>query len=534
MIDSYTIQLLVPEATLVTAAVVVFMAGAFASGRTIPAAISLLGLLLTAIVLYRQDMNLGVLAGAEVEGSGPLIVDVFGHTARWGVVLLGFLFVVLSSGRSAVDQSAEYLGSLLVILAGLMIVATTSELVLMFLGLEMISIPTYVLLYLGRRGAAGQESTVKYFFLSILSSAILLYGFSFLYGSAGSTSLADLQTVLSRAAGSETGLISATGLGLLLVFAGLGFRITAVPFHFYAPDVYQGTSHTNAGLLSTLPKIAGLLALVRIAAACMPEMQHLGWKLSIMLAALTMTLGNVVALWQDNLRRMLAYSSIAHGGYMLIGLAVAFATAGAADQPTLDGIGTVIFYMLVYALATIGTFAALSYLSRRGQPIDEIDELAGLNQTHVVTALAIAVFMFSLTGIPPLAGFWGKFALFMAALDVDAGGSLGGELRPWFVGLAVLAVLNAAISAAYYLRVVAAMYFRPAVGELRAEGGMGAYAVMLLCALATIGAGLRAGPLLQGSDMAGRSAMVPPESSLTDAADMVPLRSASVAGADRQ
>jgi NADH-quinone oxidoreductase subunit N len=199
----------------------------------------------------------------------------------------------------------------------------------------------------------------------------------------------------------------------------------------------------------------------------MPGIEVVAWKLALAVSVLTMTLGNVVALWQSNLRRLLAYSSIAHAGYMLIGVSVGMAqlalspVAAPLASAGVNGLGTALFYLAMYALATLGTFAALAYLGSRRRPIDDVDALAGLGQTHPLAAAAIAVFMFSLAGLPPLAGFWGKFALFSGAIDLGA--PVAGEqseVQPWFLALAIIGVANAAIAAAYYLRVVATMYFR--------------------------------------------------------------------------
>ncbi len=377
---------------------------------------------------------------------------------------------------------------------------------LLFLGLELISIPTYILLYLGRRTLDSQEATAKYFYLSILSSAIMLYGFSFLYGAAGSTELPRIQAALAGATDAH-GTIWFARLALVLIFAGLCFKITAVPFHFYAPDVYQGTTPGNAALLSVLPKLAGLVALVRIMAVAMPGYEMYAWRIALVLALLTMTLGNVVALWQDNVRRMLAYSAIAHGGYMLIGLAVAFATARNADVTEgFDGVAGTLFYATVYSLATAGAFAVLVYLGRDQQLVSEVDDLAGVGRTHPWAGLSMAIFMFSLTGIPPLAGFWGKLNLFAGALTVRGRDDESGGLRSWFLALAIIGVLNAAISAGYYLRIVGVMYFRPATRELRSESGWGAGAAMLLCAVLVIWAGATPNPLQVGANAASRSA----------------------------
>jgi NADH-quinone oxidoreductase subunit N len=279
----------------------------------------------------------------------------------------------------------------------------------------MLSIPTYVLLFLGRRDAATSEATVKYFFLSVASSAMLLYGFSFLYGMAGSTSLVNIRDALQAAAGSETGLMALSPVAFVLIFAGLGFRLAAAPFHFYAPDVYQGATSGNAGLLSVLPKIAGIIVFVRLVAVSMPAMGAFAWQLTAAISILTMTIGNVSALWQNNVRRLMAYSSIAHAGYLLIGLAAALALPSAGGAA--GGLAAMILYVFVYAFATLGVFAALTHLGAKDRDVEHVDELAGLAKSRPMTAAIIAVCMFSLSGVPPMAGFWGKFTLFRSAVE---------------------------------------------------------------------------------------------------------------------
>jgi NADH-quinone oxidoreductase subunit N len=407
---------------------------------------------------------------------------------------IGAMFALLAARPLASDGTSEYVGSLLLTIAGLMLVGGAGELVLLFVGLELISIPTYVLLYLGRHDVECQESTVKYFFLSVLSSAILLYGFSFLYGVSGSTNLMAIQKSLGDAATLPTGFAVLLRATLALIFAGLCFKIAAVPFQFYAPDVYQGTTYPNAALLSVVPKAAGLVALVRLLVAAMPGMEPYSWRVVVVISVLTMTFGNVLALWQDNLRRLLAYSSIAHAGYLLIGLAVGLATGNA--QGPLGGVGALGFYLVVYAAATIGTFAVLEHLGRAERRLEGVDELAGLGRTRPLAAALLAVFMFSLAGVPPLAGFWGKLLLFGSALNVvGAGGA-----RWWFTGLAVVGVLNAAVAAAYYLRIVAVMYFRNPLGTPRAEGGVGAWWAAVACALLVVAIGIYPGPLMSEAE----------------------------------
>ena len=252
-----------------------------------------------------------------------LRADPLSTFGRWFALAVGAVMVLMAWRPLATGGTPEYLGSLLLVVSGLMLVASAANLVLLFVGLELISIPTYILLSLGRRDSAGQEAAAKYFFLSVLASAILLYGLSFLYGTTGTMQLSFLHTPRSVSAGFE----DLSKVAMVLVIAGLCFRITVVPFHFYAPDVYQGTIQANAALLSVLPKAAGLLALVRLVVVGMPEMGPFAWKIFLALSILTMTVGNVLALWQENVRRLFAYSSIANAGYMLIGLAVGWCRA---------------------------------------------------------------------------------------------------------------------------------------------------------------------------------------------------------------
>jgi NADH-quinone oxidoreductase subunit N len=293
-----------------------------------------------------------------------------------------------------------------------------------------------------------------------------------------------------------------------------------VPFHFYAPDVYQGTSHGNAALLSVVPKVAGLAALIRIVVVPMvgegsylEVLAKVGWQLSLVLAVLTMTVGNLLALCQQNIRRMLAYSAIAHAGYMLIGLSVAFAVAGGAHAgPAANGLGATLFYLLVYSLATAGVFAGLTYLSSHEKQLSTVDEIAGLARSNPVTAAALAVCLFSLTGLPPLSGFWGKFVLISGALSVRTPGmeNLGSPdtLWYWFIGLSVVAVVNAAISAGYYLRLVAAMFFRESISINPARGGFGASLAMILCAAGVLVTGAFPVPWLNAAQRAANAARV--------------------------
>ncbi len=527
MTDSNTISLLLPEIIVIVSATLLYIVGAFVPLRSAASWLAALALGGAALALCSLGHRLGMDADVAppVIASGSLTIDLFGYTARWGILGVGLLLIMLTARSRDFEQSAEEAASLLLMLAGLMLVATANELILLFVGLELISIPTYILLYIGRTDARGQESATKYFFLSILSSAILLYGFSFLYGLAGSTQLSQIAAVLGNAGvpGAEVSQFgrALVPLALLMIFAGLAFRLAAVPFHFYAPDVYQGTSNANAALLSTLPKIAGLVVLARIAMTALPGWESLAWKVCLVLSVLTMTVGNILALWQTNLRRMLAYSSIAHAGYLLIGLTVALAmltpefhTVGNAAAEAFNGLGASTFYLLVYIAATVGAFASLVYLSSgtsadsASKQVDTLDDIAGLNRSHPIVALLLAGFMFSLAGIPPLAGFWGKFTLLFGALTIEEAPQVASNsLRGWFIGLAIVAALNAAIAAAYYLRVIGAMYFRDktAGATLSTRRKLGPALAMLTCAALVIGIGLFPKSIVENTNRAGRS-----------------------------
>ena len=423
----------------------------------------------------------------------------------------------------ATGATPEYVGSLLLIVAGLMLVAVASNLVMIFVGLELISIPTYIMLSLGRRDPAAQESAAKYFYLSILSSAVLLYGLSFVYGATGTMLLPAIGAKLGYASHLPDGVESFAKLGMVLVLAGLCFRVTAVPFHFYAPDVYQGTIHANAALLSVLPKAAGLVAIVRVVVLGMPDLQIYGWKIVLAISILTMTVGNVLALWQDNARRLLAYSSIANAGYMLIGIAVGLAphpNSMSGGLAAWNGVGATFFYLCVYAAATLGAFAVFAYLGRERQQLESIDELAGLGRTRPVMAAALAVCMFSLAGLPPAAGLWGKLLVFGSALNVN------NQLWPWFVALTVIGLLNAAVAAYYYLKIVGLMYFREPLTVHRGEGGAGAGLAALVCALAVLAFGLYPAPLMRECLKAGKAPVA-------EAADTVANMADSVAKSER-
>jgi len=552
MVSSQTFALLVPEIILVATALVVYLGAAFAGLRA-GWAVALAGILAA----------MAVAGGQPAEGvwlsSGGIRIDAFSSFVRWAVLALGGILALVQAGdlfRSAVTRgggfdrpatgagSGEEAGTYLLLLAGLSLAAVADDLVLLFVGLELVSIPTYVLLGLKRTDAHGQEASLKYFFLSLVASALFLYAVVCLYGIGGSTSLATIGARLRSTAEAQVGIAGVllpVAIGMTL--AGAAFRLAAVPMHFYAPDVYEGTSPGNAALLSTLPKVAGLVVLARVLglaiapdgpgepAAGAAAMAHLAlyWRVAAVLAALTMTVGNVMALMQRTLRRLLACSSIAHAGYLLVGIATAAAAAAARGdaqgRPAADvawtlglgGVSASLFYLATYALATLGLFAAIAYLGHRWpewtagsgprpprEEIASVDDLDGLSSTNPVAAFAITLFLLSLAGIPPLPGFWGKLSLATTALEVDWNSAIvPGSRRAWFVALAVILVVNAAIAAAYYLRIIAAMYFRSTRRGVQADGGLTAGVAMLVCTALVLMVTLQPRGLFVSSTRAG-------------------------------
>jgi NADH-quinone oxidoreductase subunit N len=510
LVDFNTLVHVWPEVILVILATWIYVVGAFQTARLWWAMFALAGYAVAGVVLVRNEAGLSlqeVSIQASVQVSGPVVVDYLGYILRATALLVGVLFTLVAARTVRREVSSEYFGTLMLLVVGIMLVARANDLVLLFVGLELISVPTYVLLYLGRRDRATSEAAAKYFFLSVFASAVLLYGVSFVYGVAGTTVL--LAPEGQPSIGATLTQLARTGetpsllpLATVFVAAGLGFKVAAVPFHFYAPDVFQGATNGNAGLLAVAPKLGGLAALIRLLVVAMPDAAHLAWQLLLVVTIATMTLGNICALWQKNLRRLMAYSSIAHAGYMLIGITVASQSPGA----DVGGISSALLYIVVYTLASAGTFAALSYLGGVEREVNGLEDIAGLSRQRPLAAAAIAVCMFSLAGIPPMAGFWGKLTLFSgavrAATDASLGAPGGASTGLWMTVLAVAGALNAATAAAYYLRVVAVMYFTPAQREHGAEGGWGAQAAMSLAAILVVSIGLFPGTLIRPAQRA--------------------------------
>lgn len=416
---------------------------------------------LTSIVIALMAVWYGARVAASswepVAGSG-LVFDSLAAFVRLSSLIVGFVITLVLWSQPQDSERGEFFSMVLLTLSGLLVLGPMNDLLNLFLALELVSIPTYIMVVLSRTRRESAEAATKYFYLGALSAAIMAYGFSFLYGVAGTTQLLSTDGSASIAAAVTAALTqpgtmehTLTVVGLLLSMTGLLFKIAAVPMHFYIADVYQGAASSVAGLLGFVPKFGGIVALFKLLAlvgwqTLQPGLYEVLW----IVAALSMTIGNVLALRQTNIKRMLAYSGIAHAGYMLVGV-----IAGPHLSSAQDGAAAVLFYAVVYGLANLAGFAVLGLLRVRGRSAETLRDIAGLVRVHPGLALLMALAMLSLMGMPPIAGFWGKLTLFGTAIgDAVANDS---PYRTWTIALVVIALLNSALAAAYYLRVTAAV-----------------------------------------------------------------------------
>ena len=490
-----------PEIILVVTACIVFLGGTVRANRHIWAAVSFMGIVLAGAFI---PVSLPDSESVKLFVS-PIYSDSLAQFFRWLSLSLGILFVFLFWNQISDKFAGELFGCLLIVLAGLSLTCAANDLITLFIALEMISIPTYIMLYLPKTDSKAQEAALKYFMLSVFSSALLLFGFSYLYGMTGTTNLSVILHSLNQVSSQES-LPIIGHLAMIMIVAGLGFKITAVPFHFYAPDVYQGTSDTMAAFLAVVPKVAGFVAIVRVFGLVLPSIVptstvNLGMGLSSQtpillwfLAAITMTLGNVFALLQTNLKRILAYSSVAHAGYMLVALA-AVPYLNHLDGDIIHktgprGVDAVLYYLIAYASMTIGVFAVLALVNKSERPVETIDDLAGLGQTHPAIGLMMTVFLFSLIGIPFTAGFTGKLYIFFDVISitnpVSASGT-GSNPVVLFRVLALIAAVNAAIGAWYYLRMISVMFLRGAVEPVKPGKNLPGLITIILCVVLTVG-----------------------------------------------
>jgi NADH-quinone oxidoreductase subunit N len=382
---------------------------------------------------------------------------------------------------------AEFAIVLIFAMSGAMLLAGSTDLLLLFLGLELMVLPGYLLAGFHKSDGYSTEGAIKYFLLGSFSSAIFLFGLAFVWGLTGTTRVGEVAAELAAVAGGQVPLSPGLAMGLAFMTTGVAFKIAAVPFHYWTPDAYQGSPTPVTGYLSVGPKVGAFALILRLFVEAMGPLRADWLPVVVVLAATTMTLGNLVALTQNNVKRMLAYSSIAHTGYMLVGLA-----AWAAGE--MDGLEGLLYYGAAYSFMNLGAFAVVAALQKRAGVTSNLDTFAGLGRREPWLGVLMTLFLLSLTGIPPTAGFFAKAYVILAA--VEAGG--------YVALLAVIAVLNAAAAAFYYLRVVVYMFMRdPATDQPALTHGRLLWGGLAAATALTILLGVLPGPLL---DIVGQAA----------------------------
>jgi NADH-quinone oxidoreductase subunit N len=431
---------IIPQLIVAVLAMVVLVADAVApkmSKRAL-ANISVLGLLAALVIQIGQQSSAATLLADMV------VADQYARFFNI-VFLVGSLISVLMSveylEREGISHG-EYYALLLLATVGMMIMGSAMDLIIVFLGLEVLSISLYILAGYARDRLVSEEAGLKYFLLGSFASAFFLYGIALVYGATGST---NLKAIASQIGPGGTSPLLLAGAALLIV--GFGFKVAIVPFHIWTPDVYEGAPTSVTAFMSVGAKAAGFAAFLRVFATALPELSADSARVIALLAGLTMVVGNFIAVVQQNVKRILAYSSIAHAGYIMMGMVAAIHPSNGATAG--DAIASVLFYTLAYTVTNLGAFAVVMAFRRHGEEVLELDDYAGLGLKYPALGAAMTLFMVSLAGLPPTVGFLGKLYLMRAALSAG------------FTGLVIVGVLTSVVSFYYYLAVIVRMYMAP-------------------------------------------------------------------------
>ena len=473
---------ILPLLVLVGWACLLLLADAFIphDRKGLTAALAAAGLLATLILEVAWGGRTGLAFG------GMIALDGFATFLNVIFLASGLVSIAIAYGylkRMQLERS-EYYPLLLFSVSGMVLMSHAADLIVVFLALELLSIPLYVLSGIAHPRLESEESALKYFLLGTFATGFLVFGIALTYGVTQSTNLVEVMGALQTQADPALLLV---GIGLILI--GLGFKVAVVPFHMWTPDVYQGSPTSVVAFMTVGAKLGGFAALLRVFVTAFPALAPAWAPTAAWVAAATMAWGNIAALAQSNIKRMLAYSSVAHAGYILMAL------ASAQGPVVVPAVRAALFYLLAYAVTSLGAWAVVAALERAEGKGLEIDDYSGLGSRRPALALAMTVFMLSLTGVPPTAGFVGKFTLFQSAIDAG------------LIWLAIVGVLTSLISAAFYLRVVVVMYMRP--GEPAAEGDVWLKGSIGLAAVATVLLGLLPGPVLALIAGAGTMAGIP-------------------------
>ncbi len=433
------VRAFLPEIVLSAWAMAVLLAGVWGSDedRESPEYVRSLGWLAFAGILAAGVLNAWLTGLSGGDALGIVALDGFRTFANWIFLIGGGMAILVSLPYVTRQrlQAGEFYALVLLATVGMMVMAGTRNLILLFLALEMMSIASYVLTGFNRRDRRSAEAGLKYFILGAFSSGFLLYGIALVWGATGSVDLVQIAATIEAGAG-FTGLLLA-GMGLLAI--GFAFKVAAVPFHMWTPDVYEGAPSPSTALMAASVKAASVIAFVRVFLVAFPALHTSWYPVFWWLAVLTMVIGNLIALSQGNVKRMLAYSSVAHGGYLLVGLTAGNETAT----------GAILFYLLVYTVMTVGIFGVVMIVAKQGEERLEIEEYAGLGTAHPLLGVLLTVFLLSLAGFPGTGGFMAKIYLLQGAV----------ESRLWT--LAVVLALATVVSYYYYLRLAWYAWMRP-------------------------------------------------------------------------
>ncbi|SES10710.1 NADH-quinone oxidoreductase subunit NuoN [Rhizobium sp. NFR03] len=469
-----SLHLSLPEVTLAIGALALLMIGVFTGERSSGLVTWLaIAVLVVAGVLLSNT-------GDGVAYNGAFVADPFARFMKMLTLFASIVALFLSAGQAKIFGLDRFEYPVLVVLAtlGMLLMISANDMMSLYMALELQSLAAYVVAAMNRDDLRSTEAGLKYFVLGALSSGMLLYGMSLVYGFTGHTGFVEIAAALS-ADGRSLGLV----FGLVFVLAGVAFKISAVPFHMWTPDVYEGAPTPVTAFFAGAPKIAAIAMLVRVVVTAFEPIQ-LDWQqIIVFISIASMVLGSFAAIGQKNLKRLMAYSSIGHMGYALVGL-----SAG-----SMAGVRGVVLYMLIYMVMTLGTFACILAMRRKeGHHVEQVDDLAGLSQTNPFMAVVLTILMFSLAGIPPLAGFFAKYFVFMAAIEAK------------LYALAVIGVLASVVGAYYYLRVIKLMWFDEPAGEFARPSGS-LKLVYGLSGLFIVGYVIVGGPIGAAAEAAART-----------------------------
>ncbi|MCJ8053675.1 NADH-quinone oxidoreductase subunit NuoN [Shinella curvata] len=470
-----SLQLSTPEIILAVGGLVLLMIGVFSgerSGTTVTG--------LAVAVLIIAGLWLVLATGEGQAYGGAFVSDAFAKFMKVLALIGSITAMVMTVGHARSEQLDRFEFPVLIVLStlGMLLMISANSLLSLYLALELQSLALYVVAAINRDSLRSTEAGLKYFVLGALSSGMLLYGMSLVYGFTGHIGFQDIAAALT-AEGRSLGLV----FGLVFILAGLAFKISAVPFHMWTPDVYEGAPTPVTAFFAAAPKVAAMAMLVRIVIEAFQPVVADWQQVIVFISIASMLLGSFAAIGQKNIKRLMAYSSIGHMGYALVGLA----------SGSMAGVRGVALYMLIYMVMTLGTFAIILAMRRKeGENVEEISDLAGLSSTNPFMATVLTILMFSLAGIPPMAGFFAKYFVFMAAIEAQ------------LYALAIIGVLSSVVGAYYYLRVIKVMWFDEATGEFARTAGE-LKLVFGISGLFVLGYVLIGGPIGNAAEAAART-----------------------------